>query len=183
MDFWSCVSSNSSYRLIRVQSMGQFLIGNWIFSRHRLCEYICLVLRSSKAVIDHDHLSSRNYWDCLHEWIRFNRWIYNCWWRSLFEIVVYFIYSCGRLILLRFCLSTFRVDLLTLFHFRIRSLWIWSCVLKRKWILLSFIWRLLLNSDLFCWNVRLWNHTILKVRNLFEFDWWSSRAWIWVRHV
>ena len=155
-----------------------------IFSWNRLCEHICLVLRSSKTVIYHYHLSSRDYWNCLHKRVCFKWRIYNSWWGSLFEVIFNLInFWWGLILLLSLCFSTFRIDFITLFQFWVRSLWIRSSILKCKWIFLPFFWRLMLNCDLFCWNIRFWNHTVFKIWNLFIFDWWSLRVWIRVRHV
>ena len=137
------------------------LFTNRVFSRNRLSKNIRIVLRSSKAVIDHDHLSSRHHRGCLYEWICFDARINNSWARSLFEFIVYFINFCGGLI---FCFTFLSLLLYAVWFSRFwgrrLSFWVFRGIMKRKrvfpWFVIWLVISLWLDCLLLlCWYIRL----------------------------
>ena len=161
---------HSQLQVVRMNSLRSsfincnLLLTNRVFSRNRLSKNILTIKRSSKAIIYHHHLSSRNNRSSLNEWISFNARINNSWRRSLFKFIVDFIDLCRGLIFCFAFLSFLPYTAWFSWFWRRRvSFGVFSRIMKRKRVLSRFvIWFIIclrLNGLLLlCWNIWLWAH-------------------------
>ena len=163
---------HSQLQIIRMHSLRSslfywnlLLFAYRVFSWNRLRKNIRIVLRSSKAVIDHDHLSSRHNMGCLYKWVCLNARVNHSWARSLFEFIVNFVDFCGGLI---FCFTFLSLLLYAVWFSRFwgrrLSFWVFRGIMERKRIFPWFIIWIVISLRLDCllllsWYIRLWTYS------------------------